>query len=289
MVLISTQLPRTASQSTSNILLKPALKWAGGKRWLVPRLLALWQSVGGGEGMRLVEPFVGGLAVSLGLQPQQALLNDINPHLINFYRHLQRGLDLTIEMVNDADVYYQRRSRFNQLVREKLADTSEAAQIFYYLNRTGFNGLCRFNNKGEFNVPFGRYKTINYLNCFTAYQEMLKSWEFTGGDFTNLTLKPTDLIYADPPYDVEFTKYSKDDFTWSDQIRLVEWLVQHSGAVILSNQATDRVVSLYQDYGFKINTIEAPRRISCNGDRQPALEVIAVRGIELDPNYHYRG
>jgi DNA adenine methylase len=261
------------------MLLKPALKWAGGKRWLVPRLLRLWESIPPSSGVRLVEPFVGGLSVSLGLQPQQALLNDINPHSIGFYRHLQQGLDITIEMVNDADIYYQQRARFNQLVREGLAHTREAAQIFYYLNRTGYNGLCRFNNKGEFNVPFGRYKTINYLQDFSPYREMLKNWEFTCGDFADLNLKPTDLIYADPPYDVEFTKYSQNDFTWSDQVRLVDWLVQHSGAVILSNQATDRVVSLYQDYGFQLYFLAAPRHIACNGDRRPAQEVIAVRGI----------
>jgi DNA adenine methylase len=261
--------------------LKPPLKWAGGKRWLVPRLVELCQSIDSGEG-RLVEPFVGGLAVSLGLQPQQALLNDINPHLINFYRHLQQGFDITIEMGNDREIYYQHRSRFNELVRSGLTQSSEAAQLFYYLNRTGYNGLCRFNNSGEFNVPFGRYKTINYLRDFTAYREIFASWEFTCGDFTHLSLQSTDIIYADPPYDVEFTKYSKDDFTWEDQVRLVEWLVSHSGGVILSNQATDRIVNLYAEHGFNINIVEAPRRISCNGDRTPAQEVIAVKGIKFN-------
>jgi DNA adenine methylase len=262
------------------IVLKPPLKWAGGKRWLVPRLVEIWQSFPISSRTRLVEPFVGGLSVSLGLQPQQALLNDINPHLINLYHHLQQGLEIALEMVNDADVYYQQRSRFNQLIGEGLSHTSEGAQLFYYLNRTGFNGLCRFNNQGQYNVPFGRNKTINYLQDFTAYKQMFANWQFTCGDFANLSLNSTDLIYADPPYDDGFTKYSQDDFTWTDRVRLVEWLARHSGVVILSDRATDRVVNLCQEYEFKIYPIEAPRRIACNGDRRPAQEIIAVRGVE---------
>jgi DNA adenine methylase Dam len=136
--------------------LKPPLKWAGGKRWLVPHLLPFWQA---NSHRRLVEPFVGGLAVTLGLQPHRALLNDINPHLISFYRWLQRGLHLTIEMRNDEALYYRQRARFNELITSGLRQSEESAQLFYFLNRTSYNGLCRFNQrKGTFNVPFGRYK-----------------------------------------------------------------------------------------------------------------------------------
>src|SRR5690606_35235330 len=94
---------------------------------------------------RLVEPFCGGLAVSLGLRPQRALLNDINPHLINFYRWLQNGLVVELPMANDRDMYYRYRARFNELIQSGNHASKEAAELFYYLNRTGFNGLCRFN------------------------------------------------------------------------------------------------------------------------------------------------
>jgi DNA adenine methylase len=255
---------------------KPLLKWAGGKRWLLPRLIELWQP---NDRCRLVEPFMGGLSVALGLRPERALLNDANIHLANLYRHLQQGLAVEIEMKNDRDFYYEMRSRFNQLTRDSKFNTSEAAQIFYYLNRTGFNGLCRFNNSGEFNVPFGSYKTINYATDFSDYQSVLKTWEITVGDFECLKLKPDDFIYADPPYDVQFTKYSQDDFTWEDQKRLTQWLAKHPGKVVLSNQATDRIVDLYQNCGFTIDIVDAPRRISCNGDRRPAKEVIACKGF----------
>jgi DNA adenine methylase len=257
--------------------LKPPLKWAGGKRWLVPRLLPLWQRH---AHRRLVEPLCGGLAVSLGLLPERALLNDINPHPVNFYRWLCQGLQIEIEMHNDAGLYYDHRARFNRLIREGQAESNEAAALFYYLNRTGYNGLCRFNRKGEFNVPFGKYKRIHYATDFAAYQDVLRRWEFTSVPFEALPLEPDDLIYADPPYDVEFTKYTQEDFKWDDQVRLAEWLARHPGPVILSNQATERIMRLYMEVGFELHTLHAPRMISCNGDRTPAVEVLALKGVE---------
>jgi DNA adenine methylase len=88
-----------------------------------------------------------------------------------------------------------------------------------------------------------------------------------------------DFIYADPPYDVVFTQYAKENFTWDDQIRLAEWLMRHPGPVVLSNQATERIVQLYESCGFTLTYMSAPRRISCTGDRSPAAEVLATRGL----------
>ncbi len=263
------QLERTAGA-------KPPLKWAGGKRWLLPYLQPLWESH---RHRRLVEPLCGGLAVTLGLLPERALLNDINPHAINFYRWIKQGLSITIPMQNDEGLYYAHREWFNRLILGGNAESSEAAQLFYYLNRTGYNGLCRFNNSGEFNVPFGQYKTINYTTDFFTYRAVLANWEFSVGDFECISLDPDDLVYADPPYDVEFTKYSKEGFGWNDQIRLAQWLVRHPGPVVLSNQATERIMRLYTELGFEIRILSAPRRISCTGDLTPAAEVLALKGI----------
>jgi DNA adenine methylase len=90
-----------------------------------------------------VEPFCGGLAVTLGLLPERALLNDANPHVINFYRWLQKGLTADLKMENNERLFYRHRTRFNELVADGQEDTAEGAALFYYLNRTGFNGLCR--------------------------------------------------------------------------------------------------------------------------------------------------
>lgn len=178
--------------------LKPPLKWAGGKRWLVPHLAPIWQRH---SDRRYVEPFCGGLAVVLGLQPARALLNDINPHLINFYRHLQNGMQPRIEMRNDEQLFYRHRDRFNRLIQNGGAKSREAAELFYYLNRTCFNGLCRFNKSGEFNVPFGTYATINYATDFGGYGQVLEDWEFSSVDVEKVAIKAADFIYADPPYD----------------------------------------------------------------------------------------
>jgi DNA adenine methylase len=255
---------------------KPPLKWAGGKRWQVPHLLPYWA---GHSRRRLVEPFCGGLAVTLGLGPERALLNDVNPHLINFYRWLKRGLQTDIVMKNSERHYYRARTRFNELLVAGRDDGAEAAALFYYLNRTGYNGLCRFNRKGEFNVPFGRYKTIGYSNDFSRYVATLARWDFTNVDFEAVALQKDDFVYADPPYDVEFTSYSKGGFSWDDQVRTAEWLARHKGPVILVNQATDGIRDLYRTLGYSERLLPAPRMINCTGDRTPALEILATRNL----------
>ena len=257
--------------------LRPPLKWAGGKRWLVSKLREYWEPE---SHRRLVEPFCGGLAVTLGLQPKRSLLNDINPHLINFYRWLKIGLVISsLDMEKDRAFFYRCRKRFNNLLANGDGNSAEAAALFYYLNRTCFNGLCRFNRSGEFNVPFGLYGEIVYKKDFREYQKVFAEWDFTCGDFDKIKLKPTDFVYADPPYDVEFTHYSKDGFCWKDQVRAATWLCKHSGPVILSNQATKQILELYGDLGYQLVKLPAPRRISCNGDRTPAQEVLALRNL----------
>jgi DNA adenine methylase len=255
---------------------RPPLKWAGGKRWQVPHLRPLWDLH---RGSRLVEPFCGGLAVALSLSPTRALLNDVNPHIVNFYRWLKRGLKTRVVMKNDAATYYANRVRFNELLSSRKSKTAEAAGLFYYLNRTGYNGLCRFNQQGKFNVPFGRYKRIEYRRDFTDYIPAFTPFEFTNVDFEAISLGPTDFVYADPPYDVEFRSYSKDGFGWEEQVRTAQWLAKHPGPVVLSNQATDRILQLYGQLGYRLTYLIAPRLISCTGDRTPAKEVLATRNL----------
>ncbi len=256
--------------------IKPPLKWAGGKRWLVPHLVAIWKRH---AQRRYVEPFCGGLAVALGLQPKRAVLNDLNPHLINFYRHLQKGLTLRIDMRYDEPLFYRHRARFNELIKNGGAQSEEAAELFYYLNRTCFNGLCRFNKSGEFNVPFGTYTTVNYDADFSHFPTVLRDWTFTNVDVENLPLEKGDFVYADPPYDVEFTTYSSGGFCWEDQQRAAKFLSQHDGPVVISNQATPRIVELYERLGFELSYLPGPRRISCTGDRTAAREVLAVSSV----------
>lgn len=254
----------------------PPLKWAGGKRWLLPHLHPLWEQH---KDRKLVEPFAGGLAVSLGLLPRKAQLNDINPHVVNFYQWLKKGLVIDISLRNEESHYYDSRARFNELISVGRIHTKEAASLFYYLNRTGYNGLCRFNQQGYFNVPFGRHGTINYTRDFSRYRDVFNKWKFSARDFEDIDIQSSDFMYADPPYDVPFTQYAKDDFSWTDQVRLAEWLVKHRGPVVISNQATPRIVKLYRSHGFRLRFLDAPRMISCNGNRSKAKEVLATRNL----------
>jgi len=257
--------------------LAPPLKWAGGKRWQVPFLEPLWRPH---AHRRLVEPFCGGLAVALGLRPERALLNDVNPHVIAFYRWLQRGLRIDLPLENDETLYYAHRVRYNALLAAGEGDGAEAAGLFYFLNRTGYNGLCRFNRKGGFNVPFGSYKRIRYVRDFAAWRDVLAPWVFTHGDIESIPLDDSDFVYADPPYDVPFTQYARGGFSWDDQVRAATRLAAHRGPVVLVNQATPRVVDLYAGLGYELQYLDAPRRISCTGDRTRAREVLASRNLQ---------
>jgi len=244
-----------------------------------------WNSYLDHETCRLVEPLCGGLAVALHIQPNYALLNDINQHLINFYIQIKKGLKIDSEMINQSDFFYERREEFNTLIKNNEYLSKRAAELFYYLNRTCFNGLCRFNKQGFFNTPFGKYKSINYKTDFFEYKEVFKNWVFTCQKFDETELLRTDFVYADPPYDVEFRQYFKDGFSWENQLELATWLSKHKGPVLLSNQATKRILSLYEDKGFT-NTIHmGPRYISADKNKRiPVKEVLAVKNIGIIEN-----
>src|SRR5439155_584284 len=99
---------------------------------------------------------------------------------------------LMVTMENDETLFYAHRERFNDLLRNGAAESAETAALFYYLNRTAFNGLCRLNSRGEFNVPFGQYKSIRYIRDFTPYRQPFDTWEFTSGDFESVPLADED-------------------------------------------------------------------------------------------------
>lgn len=256
--------------------IRPPLKWAGGKRWLAQRIHEIWHPF---RNLVYIEPFCGGLSVALKLRPGKAILNDVNPHLINFYRNLKNGFSVEFEMRNDRSFYIDLRKRFNDSIDNGDAGTPLQAALFYYLNRTCFNGLCRFNNSGHFNVPFGKYKRINYTYDFSIYMKAFEKWSFLSVDFEKLDLDGDSFVYADPPYDVEFTKYSQVDFTWNDQKRLVGWLDRHDGPIVISNQSTERIRDLYLNHGYDISETSAPRFINANGNRSRATEIIATKNL----------
>jgi DNA adenine methylase len=192
---------------------------------------------------------------------------------------VKRGLSLRIEALNDEQTFYRHRAHFNQLIKNGRSNTAKAAQLFYYLNRTCFNGLWRTNRQHEFNVPFGTYRTVTYLTDFTRYKQQFNRWSFANKDFEELAIRKEDFIYADPPYDVGFKSYSANGFNWHDQVRAAKFFAEHEGPAVLSNQATPRIVELYETLGFNLRFLQPPQRTSITGVRQITHEVIATKNL----------
>jgi DNA adenine methylase len=263
---------------------KPFLKWAGGKYRIMDRIQSVLPA-----GTRLIEPFAGSAAVCLNTDYSRYWLNDVNVDLVNVYRQLTHNhadyIDFTeslfIPSNNQAKRYYQIRQQFNDS-----QDDFERSALFLYLNRHGYNGLCRYNSKGIFNAPFGRYKKPYFpkieLQQFTRKAPQIK---LTHDSFEKVMLKakPGDVIYCDPPYvpisrTASFTQYSQQSFLPQQQEQLSELamcLADKGIPVIISNHDTTFTRKIYRQ--AKLSKFLVPRYISCNGqDRTPAKELLAV-------------
>ncbi|MFT3921362.1 MAG: DNA adenine methylase [Myxococcales bacterium] len=270
----------------------PFLKWVGGKGKLRHALGALMPS--GVELMRHVEPFMGGGAMFFARAPERALLCDINPDLVRTYTTVRdHAGDLVRELAklakqHDKDSYYAVRERFNQRsgkTSHKLA--VERAAMFIYLNKTCFNGLYRVNRKGEFNVPMGAYKNPGILdteNLFAA-SARLASADIRCTSFETLLseARPGDFVYMDPPYEpvsrtANFTSYAQDGFSQADQTRLRDVfreLDRRGAKLMLSNSDVPFIRELYR--GFQIDTVMAPRAVSCDASTRGPVKEVVVR------------
>jgi DNA adenine methylase len=272
-------------------VLEPILRWAGGKRkhtWLFDEIAKVFNP----HKHRLVETCAGGLAIALGVDPKWALLNDANPYLINLYRQIKGGLILDPRFkseISRAD-YLDNRKWFNDYIRSvglnsNTKGNNDLAQSFYYLNRTCFNGLCRFNQDGGFNTSYGKLQKPKLDHDFEAYRDRFQDWVFTSMDFEAMQVFPNDIVVADPPYDVMEGKQDHDyitgGFFWADQVRLANWLARRNVPTITCNLATDRIVNLYTGLGFDIQYVNAPRAIACNGDRAKVREILATKNLRV--------
>ena len=257
---------------------RPFLKWLGGKTRLIERITAALPS-----GQCLAEPFVGSASVFLNTEFEHYLLNDINSDLINLYRHLQQDAKELIPSIkklfqakhNREKSYYSLRDRFNSS-----SCTLERSALFVYLNRHGYNGLCRYNRKGFFNVPFGRYVTPYF-----PQEELLHFVEFSNYDYRNFleTLPNNIVIYCDPPYvpltkTANFTSYSSKAFQDEEQ----EWLARFAQEAnkrkqtcLISNHDTAYTRKLYAK--AEISSFHVPRFVSAKANqRTPVRELLAL-------------
>ncbi len=265
--------------------MKPFLKWAGGKTRIVARIQAVLP-----PGRRLVEPFVGSGALFLNTEYADYLLADANRDLINCYRRLQQGGPAFIDLCaayftpanNQPDAYYALRAHFNTTT-----DAVEKAAIFVYLNRHGYNGLCRYNASGGFNVPFGKY-----AKPYFPRGEMGNFWqkaarcEFVVADFatTLQATTPGDVVYCDPPYvplsaTAHFTSYSADGFPLASQRRLAqeaEAAARRGVPVVISNHDVPFTREIYAGADAHV-FFDVQRNISCDRlNRAAAAELLAV-------------
>lgn len=271
--------------------MRPFLKWAGGKRRLVATIR---EHLLAGPAKRVVEPFVGSAAVSLALHEEvdELVLNDSNEDLAHVYLHLKERPRVFIEKVrewfvpenNEADAYYANRDRFNAAPHGSL----ERASLFIYLNRHGYNGLCRYNASGLFNVPFGRYeKPLCPDDQLEAVSRVLARGQVTHGDFEPVldACGEGDAVYCDPPYvplsrTAHFANYDKDGFGFDDQQRLAaaaRRAADRGAVVVISNHDTPATRELYK--GGRLSFMDVQRMISRDGDnREKASELLAVFG-----------
>ncbi|ABO67403.1 MULTISPECIES: DNA adenine methylase [Anoxybacillaceae] len=278
---------------TKNKLAQPFLKWAGGKRQLLPEIRKYIPK----KINTYYEPFLGAGAVLFDIQPKKAVINDINTELINTYIAIRDHVDELINDLkkhkNEKEYFYAIRDLDRKEEFKKLSLVERASRIIY-LNKTCFNGLFRVNSQGHFNVPFGKYKNPQIVNeiVLRAVHNYLNSNDITilNVDFEKAVenAKKGDFIYFDPPYDPvsdtsSFTGYSLYGFDKDDQIRLRDLFVEldkRGCKVLLSNSATDFIKDLYKD--FHIEVVSANRNINANASRRGKIDEVLVMNYEPD-------
>ncbi|MBT1064261.1 Dam family site-specific DNA-(adenine-N6)-methyltransferase [Bowmanella sp. Y26] len=256
------------------------LKWAGGKYALVNEIRSRLPT-----GQRLIEPFVGAGSVFLNTQYSDYLLNDINPDLINLYTELQLRPDQYIidakgffaPEFNQAETYYRLRDEFNQS-----SDPYHRSLLFLYLNRHGYNGLCRYNLSGKFNVPFGRYKQPYFPEAELNYfAEKAQYATFTCLPFSEVFAMAGegDVIYCDPPYapiskTSNFTSYATNGFSMDEQKQLAvqaRLIVKSANIpVLISNHDTEQTREIYQ--GANLSELKVGRYISQKGHKRKKVD-----------------
>lgn len=258
------------------------LKWAGGKYGLLDKLENYLPA-----GERLVEPFVGSAVIFLNLDYDEYLLCDVNPDLINLYNFIKDDHEKFISDLkefftpdmNDKEVYLRLRDEFNETT-----DTYFKALLFIYLNRHCFNGLCRYNKKGKFNVGFGAYNQPYFPEEEIRYfglRAKKATFKCQGFRETFSEVKDTDVVYSDPPYvpssaTANFVSYSTEGFTKKDQEDLATLSKGSVAPLAISNHDNDITRELYK--GLEIVAFPAKRTISClASSRKPISELIAIK------------
>ena len=274
--------------------MKPIIKWVGGKGGNLPYIRERLPE----NFNTYYEPFLGGAAVLLDLKPGSAVVNDINPELINMYIQVKENVESVISELTDLDqqhesknepkeYYYQVRKDFNQNLG---SNTPKQAARLIYLNKHCFNGLYRVNSKGEFNVPFNGKLNGKSFNAehLREVSSQIKSVDFMSVDFEEAVINASsgDFVFLDSPYipltPTSFIDYTKEGFNYEDHLRLANLfkkLTDKGVYCMLTNHDTDLIRKLYKD--FKIEVVDVRRSINRKGDGRTGKEVIITNYASL--------
>lgn len=271
-----------------NDTITPFVKWAGGKRQLLPKIKELLPE----RFETYYEPFVGGGALLFELKKDGAIINDINLSLINAYTQIRDNVELFLEYINDLDTkiidgnkeyYYYIRDLYNSKLFEKKFDT-ELASMFVFLNKHCFNGLYRVNSKGLFNVPYNKSikPSVNRDNIIEI-SEYLKKITIMNGDFEDCCVNANegDFIFFDSPYaplnPSSFDSYTKEGFEIDEHIRLAELfdeLTERGCFCMLTNHNTDLINNLYSNKGYNLEVVKVKRFINSDSSNRKGEEII---------------
>jgi len=271
-----------ALKQTIAVPAKPILKWAGGKTQMLGDLLPKVPPSYG----RYIEPFFGGGAMFFALQPERAIIADSNPELINLYRQVSEHVEDVIYQLkkyeNTPEIFYKVRGQDWTMLPE-----AEAAARTIFLNKTCYNGLYRVNKKGQFNVPFGKYKNPKICDedGLRAASNALKKAEIVCGDYLIVLeryAQPGDFVFLDPPYlpiseYSDFKRYTKEQFYEEDHVELAKMVMtlhERGCHIVLTNSNHPLVHELYAP--FTIDVIQTKRHISCNDSTRKGEDVIVT-------------
>lgn len=262
--LVAKYVPTTATH------LSPLVKWSGGKAEEIKHILPLMPAH-----TTYVEPFIGGGALYFHLNPQRAVINDIHPDLVKLYRAIGAGRrqDMKAFMTahpNTEEEYYKVR-------RMPITSDFDSACQFYYLRKTCFRGMLRYNSSGEFNIPYGKYKTINFSDLDgTGHEQLLQRTTVMSGSFKDVFAAcdtPEHFIFLDPPYDSKFTDYGYCSFGRKEQEELAALFKKSRARCMIVIGETDYIKNLYagyivhrypKNYKFKIHSGRVGDEINVN-------------------------
>lgn len=240
--------------------IEPFIRWAGGKTWLVPFMAELTRDL---EYKNYYEPFLGGAAVFFSLTPpKHAYLSDINPELIDTYMAIR---DIPNDVIQALQLLKNTEEDYYRIRKAEPTDLAERAARFLYLNQTSFNGLYRVNNRGEYNVPYGYRKKLNYdMERIRNAGEKLQGVRLECSDFAarKYCVKAKDLVFLDPPYTVShnqngFIKYNQNLFSIEEQYRLsayIDYIRKKGAYYVLTNAAHEKILEIFNK-GDRIITL----------------------------------